>query len=115
MSPLSAEQKYRHYQFRLVKRIDGARLVTHESLARATPRRARDKTFDIFDSLTRCPATRRPATYHAVAKAHGPDHRYECRGDRQTEHDVEDQAPQSTPGQPVMHVLPHESDSSGSH
>ena len=63
MAPQSVIQKYRHYQFRLVKEVDGARLVTYALLARATASRARDKTFDIFEAGSDVAALKRARDY----------------------------------------------------
>ena len=50
VTPPSKVQDHRHYQFRLVKRFDGAKLVTHGKLAWASTKRGRDKTLDRFEA-----------------------------------------------------------------
>ena len=66
-------QSRSHYQFRLVKRIDGRKLVTHAILANARSKGARDKTLDIFQASNDRAALQRARDYfHRAVQNKGP-------------------------------------------
>ena len=60
---VSGPKERSSYQLRLVKRIDGRKLVTHGKLAHAKSTQARDKTLDIFQASNDRAALQRAREY----------------------------------------------------